>query len=81
MVYSKSTLKLKLEPRISVLGLYLKKPFLYVDVDGRIIRKCVFKNWVLEAWTGLVWLRTGTGGRLLWMWQWKYGFRNIPIMS
>jgi hypothetical protein len=35
------------------------------DVGGRIISK-----WILEiqgwmAWTGLIWLRTGTGGGLL----------------
>jgi hypothetical protein len=56
MVYSKITFKLILEPRISVLRFYFKKSFLYLDVDGRIIRKWIFKNWGLEAWTGLVWL-------------------------
>jgi hypothetical protein len=29
-----------------------------VDVDGRII----LKKWDGEAWTGLIWLRIGTGG-------------------
>ena len=36
----------------------------YVSVDGRRI-KCIFKKWDAEAWTGLVWLRTGTNGRRL----------------
>ena len=33
-----------------------------LGVDGRIILKCVFK-WDGE-WTGLTWLRLGTGGGL-----------------
>jgi hypothetical protein len=34
-------------------------------VDGRIILKWIFKEWNWEAWTGLIWLRIGTGGGLL----------------
>jgi hypothetical protein len=34
-------------------------------IDERIRVKCVFKKWVGEAWTGLVWLRIGTGEGLL----------------
>jgi hypothetical protein len=34
----------------------------YLEVDGRIILKWIFKKWDEEAWTGLSWLRTGTGG-------------------
>ena len=33
-------------------------------VDGRIISKRIFKKWDV-AWTGVIWLRIGTGGRLL----------------
>jgi hypothetical protein len=33
-------------------------------IDGRIILKCIFKKWH-GAWTGLIWLRIGTGGGLL----------------
>jgi len=30
-------------------------------VDGRIILKFIFKKWD-GAWTGVIWLRTGTDG-------------------
>jgi hypothetical protein len=36
-------------------------------VDGRIILKWIFKTWDEGAWTGLSWLRIGTGGGLLWV--------------
>jgi hypothetical protein len=36
-----------------------------VNVDGRIILKFIFKKWDGRAWTGLIWLRIGTGGELL----------------
>ena len=31
-------------------------------VDGRIILRWIFRKWDVGAWTGLIWLRTGTGG-------------------
>jgi hypothetical protein len=36
-------------------------------VDGRKILKWIFRKWdgKHEAWTGLMWLRIGTGGGLL----------------
>jgi len=33
--------------------------------DGIIIVKWTFKKWDGEAWTGLIWLRIGTGAVLL----------------
>jgi hypothetical protein len=35
-----------------------------LDVDGRIILKCICRKWD-GAWNGFVWLRIGTGGGLL----------------
>jgi len=34
-----------------------------MGVDGTIVVKWIFKKWDGEAWTGLIWLRIGTGGR------------------
>jgi hypothetical protein len=34
-------------------------------VDGRIILKWIFEKWDEGAWTGSIWLRIGTGDRLL----------------
>jgi hypothetical protein len=28
-------------------------------------------------WTGLVWLRIGTGGELLWIRYWTFGFHEM----
>jgi len=32
------------------------------DLDERIILRWIFKKWDLGARTGLIWLKTGTGG-------------------
>ena len=31
-------------------------------VDGRIILRLIFRMWDARSWTGLMWLRIGTGG-------------------
>jgi len=33
--------------------------------DGKIILRWIFRKWDVMAWTGLSWLRIGTGGGLL----------------
>jgi hypothetical protein len=42
-------------------GYHLEDP----GEDGRVILKSIFKKWDWGAWTGLIWIRMGTGGRLL----------------
>jgi hypothetical protein len=34
-------------------------------VDGRIILRWGLRKWDVGVWTGLIWLRIGTGGGLL----------------
>jgi hypothetical protein len=36
-----------------------------LGVQGDIILKWIYKKWNREAWTELIWLRIGTGGRCL----------------
>jgi len=33
-----------------------------IGVDGRIVLKSILNTWDGEEWTGLMWLRTTTGG-------------------
>jgi hypothetical protein len=35
--------------------------------DGRIVLRCIFRKWDVRVWTGLMWLRIGTGGGHLYM--------------
>jgi hypothetical protein len=34
-------------------------------VDGKIVLRCIFRKWDVEAWTGSSWLRIRTGGEHL----------------
>jgi len=34
-----------------------KKPYGRPGVDGRILLRCIFRKWDVEAWTGSRWLR------------------------
>jgi len=40
-----------------------------LGISGRIILKLIIKKWDGAAFTALLWLRIGTGSRLLRMWQ------------
>ena len=40
---------------------HLKDP----DINGRLILRWIFRKWDKGTWTGLIWLRIGTGGRNL----------------
>jgi len=31
-------------------------------IDGRIILRWIFMKWDVGVWTGLIWVRKGTGG-------------------
>ena len=50
-------------------------------VDGKMILKWVFMEWDGEAWTGLVWFRTGTVGEHWWTRLWTFGFRKMRGIS
>jgi hypothetical protein len=41
---------------------YQKFKTQFLKVDGRIILKWIFKSAEGEAWTGLIWVKIGTGG-------------------
>jgi hypothetical protein len=34
-------------------------------IDGMIILRWIFRKWDGEVWSGLIWLRIGTGGEFL----------------
>jgi hypothetical protein len=38
-----------------------------LGVDGKIILKWIEGKWGWRVWTGLVWLRIGTGGGTYWL--------------
>jgi hypothetical protein len=42
-----------------------KKPLVRARGRWEEIFRWIFRKWDGEAWTGLIWLRTGTGGGLL----------------
>jgi hypothetical protein len=50
--------------RVEVYTGFLRGNLKEIDpgVDGRMILKYIFAKWDGDEWTGLSWLRTGTGG-------------------
>jgi hypothetical protein len=43
------------------LGRFFLSVVYFRGADGRIILNWIFRKWVGGAWTGLIWLRIGTG--------------------
>jgi hypothetical protein len=42
-----------------------------------IILGLILERWDGVVWTGLVWLRIGSGGELLWIRYWTFGFHEM----
>jgi len=42
---------------------------------------CLSNKCILNKWNGSIWLRIGTGGGLLWMRSWTFGFHKIRGIS
>ena len=57
----------KIRKKYSIFAGNLKDADLLEDrgADGKILLKWIFNNWDGVAWSGLIWLRGGTGGGLL----------------
>ena len=51
-----------------------------LGIDGRIISKWILRS-AMEAWSGLVWLRIGTGGRLFLTRWWTFAFHIMQQSS
>jgi len=47
---------------------------LSLGMEGRITIKWFFRKWDGDKRTGLIWLRIGTDGGHLRMWQWTFGY-------
>jgi hypothetical protein len=42
-----------------------KRPLGRKGLDGRIILRWIYRKWDVTTWTGSIWLKIGTGYRLL----------------
>jgi hypothetical protein len=54
-----------------------KRPLKDKVVGGWIILGWSLERWDWVMWTGLVWHRIGTGGQLLWIEYWNFGFHKM----
>lgn len=48
---------------------------------GRSTLQCYFWKWDGKARTGLIWLRTWSGGGRSWMWLWTFVFHKMWLIS
>jgi hypothetical protein len=52
-----------------------------VGVDGRKILDWILRKWGAKVWTGFIWLRIGTIGKLSWIGSWAFGFHKKKVRS
>jgi hypothetical protein len=52
-----------------------------LDVDGRKILEWILGKQEGEVWTGCIWLRMRTSGRLLWTRKWGFGYFKMCEIS
>lgn len=71
---------------------YIKFPILHVEPEECISFGRPRHRWEdnvkmdiqkkrLGAWSGLVWLRRGSSGGLLWTWEWTFGFYKMRTVG
>jgi len=53
----------------------------YQDINGRKILEWILNKKCVWSWTGFIWLRKGTGSRLLGTQSWNFGFHKSPGIS
>jgi hypothetical protein len=54
--------QLNVDININLKFQYMEEHWGDPDVDGRIILRRIFRKWDVGVWSGLSWLRIGTGG-------------------
>ena len=47
-----------------------------LSIDEKATLQSVVRIEIGWAWARLMWLRIGTSGELMWIWQWAFRFRN-----
>jgi hypothetical protein len=48
-----------------------------LGLGGRMILKRILRRESARMWSGLIWLRIGTRGRIISTWQRTFGFLNM----
>ena len=60
---------------------HISSPIEWIGVNGWIILRWISRRWDVGIWTGLGWLKIGTGGVRLWVRWWTFGFREMRGIS